>query len=577
MLPACSSAQPVEKEVQPDDFAAVLENIFKTAWAYQDDSVASYLRAQLEHGTANIPPFDMSELRSALRAMRCRKGSDDCGIVAEMVKQASDGYLRKLLNIFNEMRRTADIDPMWRLTLFSMLPKSGDLSLAQNWRPVAILRISYKLFARLVYQRLRRKLDTSQCADQVGFRAERSVDDAFVTVESIFAKSVEWNSPLWCLSLDLSKAFDRIEYQPLFVALREQGLCEDYIALLSSIYMDQRGQVKDSRTFDVQRGVKQGDVLSPLLFNAGLESALRKWKGRIAGCGLLIDAGERLTNIRYADDIMVFAATAEELIWMTEILKDELLKVGLQMNAAKTKVITSECADSPRFLDVAGEFVDVLSAADTHKYLGKKLSGRLQARGAVDLAHRVQVAWMRFHKHRDILLDKQLHIRLRLKFFQSLISPTILFGLSSCALSAGQIRKLDAVQRKMFRTIVGWVRHGHEQWQDTMRRMKQKVESALTLFPIADWSAQLARLQFRLVCRFSKRGDEWPMRASKWYPPATDARAHRNRGRPVVRWDDCLNRFVKQHLDVGTWQEACASRQMFGCEDEFVRFFASAE
>jgi len=91
---------------------------------------------------------------------------------------------------------------------------------------------------------------------------------------------------------------------------------------------------------------------------------------------------------------------------------------------------------------------------------------------------------MRFHKNRDILMDKHLSIYSRLKFFQAVITPTILFGLTSCAMTKSQICSLDVVQRRMFRNIVGWVRHDGEPWDETMRRMRSKVEAGLKRYPI---------------------------------------------------------------------------------------------
>ena len=81
----------------------------------------------------------------------------------------------------------------------------------------------------------------------------------------------------------LRKAFDRIQFGPLFAALREQGVPEGYIHLLGLLYKDQKGTVNGSAFFDILRGVKQGDVISSMLFNAGLETAFRSWKRRL-GC-----------------------------------------------------------------------------------------------------------------------------------------------------------------------------------------------------------------------------------------------------------------------------------------------------
>jgi len=81
-----------------------------------------------------------------------------------------------------------------------------------------------------------------------------------------------------------------------------------YINLFAFLYSDQTGAVRGSRQFPIQRGVKQGDVISPILFNAGLEMAFRRWKAGLGTHGWLLDAlGDRLTNTRFADDIMLYA------------------------------------------------------------------------------------------------------------------------------------------------------------------------------------------------------------------------------------------------------------------------------
>ena len=66
--------------------------------------------------------------------------------------------------------------------------------------------------------------------------------------------------------------------RPLFDALRAQGVDEGYVALITALYKWQVATANGSKEFNIERGVRQGDVLSTLLFNAGIESAMRVWK-----------------------------------------------------------------------------------------------------------------------------------------------------------------------------------------------------------------------------------------------------------------------------------------------------------
>ena len=177
----------------------------------------------------------------------------------------------------------------------------------------------------------------------------------------------------------MRKAFDRLEFTALFTALSDQGLDRAYIELLKLLYLDQPASVANSSFFAIRRGVKQGDVLSPILFNAGLEHAMRKWKLELTNHGILLTEGrQRLTNTRFADDIMIFAKSLSELVEMLELLVKALLDVGLELNLQKTKILTTfpndEIVAHGGSVTVSGQHVDVLKADSAHKYLGRKLS-----------------------------------------------------------------------------------------------------------------------------------------------------------------------------------------------------------
>ena len=99
---------------------------------------------------------------------------------------------------------------------------------------------------------------------------------------------------------------------------------------------------------------------------------MARWKRRIPDCGILVgDPHERLTNSRYADDILVYAKTLEEAVLMMEILIQELSHIGLTLNAAKTKILHTWMPDPGHdmsFVDIAGDMVEILDVDACHTY-----------------------------------------------------------------------------------------------------------------------------------------------------------------------------------------------------------------
>ena len=114
--------------------------------------------------------------------------------------------------------------------------------------------------------------------------------------------------------------------------------------------------------------------------------------------------------------------------------------VGLELNAAKSKILTND-AITYSFLDIADNLVNVVDASEHHKYLGRYLSGEFIFRETIEVNHRIQCAWYKFGQHANILCNRAISIHLRLKLFDAIITPTVLFGIAILPLSATIIRE----------------------------------------------------------------------------------------------------------------------------------------
>ena len=183
----------------------------------------------------DIPLFELVEMQKALGEIGNSRCADKSNVVVEMIKYSDNFFQSILLNYFNEILTTGKVPQNGHVTIFPMLPTNGDLENPSNWRPVAILPILYKIFAKMLYYRLIPIVDQYQPDDQFGFRRDKRIEDIFAILENIIGKTDEWNLPVWMISMDLRKAFDTIKF-PLFTALRKQGVPEAYVQLLAVLY-----------------------------------------------------------------------------------------------------------------------------------------------------------------------------------------------------------------------------------------------------------------------------------------------------------------------------------------------------
>ena len=139
--------------------------------------------------------------------------------------------------------------------------------------------------------------------------------------------------------------------------------------------------------------------------------------------------------------------------------------------------------------------------------------------------------------------NRCINLRGRLRLFAATVSPTVLYGLNTVPMTAAMQSRLDILQRKMLRSIIGWRIDPELDWEENGRRMKRRMERAQASFFMADWSESLAKAKLRLLERLdgaepsSLLGQVW-----HWNPFHT-ARANlqlpfRNVGHPRARWED---------------------------------------
>ena len=243
--------------------------------------------------------------------------------------------------IFNEVPQQRGCTPeAWRRKRIKVTYKKGDVEEAGNYRPICTLPALYKLFSTLLYNRLYPKLDRGQADNQVGFRRTFQTLDHLATFKLLEQRCREWRIKMWTATVDFAKALDTIKHKALWTALAQFGVESHQISLLKRLHADQKATVlTDTESY----------VLSSLLFNtvlqAALEDDLARWREKGMGISLCVLESDCLSNLRFADDVLLLFTSLEQLRNLMCDNKKGTENVGLKIHSEKTKILSSQTSN----------------------------------------------------------------------------------------------------------------------------------------------------------------------------------------------------------------------------------------
>ncbi len=312
---------------------------------YQDlyGSTRQHIQEVPSRTTRNtkIPPILQSEVEEALNSMKDHKAPGIDEITSDILKQGGEEILQQLTQLFNQISEAQKIPASWKEAKIILLFKKGDKADVKNYRPISLLSHLYKIFTKIIQNRIKDALDSNQPREQAGFRAGFSTTDHLHAINQLIEKACEYQLQLCLGFVDYQKAFDSVEHADMFKALRKVNIEEGYVRILEDIYTDAVARIHIdndiSRTVNIQRGVRQGDTLSPKIFTTTIEEVFKK--SDLDG-GINID-GEYLTDLRFADDVALISTSVKDMKKQLSSLNKESKLIGLTMHKDKTKFMTN--------------------------------------------------------------------------------------------------------------------------------------------------------------------------------------------------------------------------------------------
>ena len=498
-------------------------------------------------------PIDMSDIRQvevvvAIKQLKNYKSPGMDGIAPEMLKADEIQTPMKLTELSKHIWRDEATPDEWKNNgIIIRIPKKGDLRDCGNWRGITLSPVVMKVFSKVILNRIEPVIDRILRNEQAGFRRGRGCDDQIFILRHITQQSNELKSPLILCFVDFEKAFDSISRSVLKKILRHYGIPKKIVNIIIDMHSETFCQVMVDGNltdpFEVKSGVLLGRILSPLLFILVIDYVMGKvLEGR--NYGIQWKLNRRLSDLDYADDIVLMASTVAEMQEMLDKLVLEGRKVGLVINRRKTELIKIQSGD-PLDCYVGGE---VLPNSDSFKYLGTIITSN----GSLDreFKERIKKAEQAMGMLRTVWKSNRLTIHSKIKIYISLVRSILIYGHQSWYSTATTDAKFLAFENKALRRILGIKWHQHI--TNAAVREVARVPSVNDFVRLSRW---------RWMGHILRREDSLVQDVPNWKPEG-----RRGRGRPRETW------LRTMHKEVGynNWHELKEMAQERDIWREFI-------
>ena len=255
--------------------------------------------------------------------------------------------------------------------------KKGLVTDKDNYRPVAVTSVVSKIIELILLIRLQNQLET--VCNQFGFKTKHGTDMCVFSLKQIIEYYNSRSSPVYVCYLDASKAFDRINHWCLFNKLIKRGIDPMLIRFLVFWYSNQTFCVRwgniYSPFFTVSNGVRQGGIMSPVLFNIYMDDLSNSLNNSKLGCSM---NGVLINHLMYADDTCIIAPSPSALYKLLGICTNFAQSNFVKFNESKTKCMCFKPKNqSCLYVPDISLNNKVLSFVPSYRYLGVIVNNKL--------------------------------------------------------------------------------------------------------------------------------------------------------------------------------------------------------
>ncbi|CAF4950873.1 unnamed protein product, partial [Rotaria socialis] len=399
------------------------------------------------------PDILESEVKFAIETLANGKAPGHDGIPIECFKTIKEDAVKILTKLCQQIWKTQKWPQDWKTSIFIPIPKNGNSKDCSNYRTIALISHASKIMLKIIQRRLEPFLEREMPATQARLRKGRGTRDQIANIRWLMEKTREYQKEFYLCFIDYSKAFDCVDHEKLWSVLLEMGVPKHLIILMKNLYTNQQASVKtdygNTDWFNIRKGVRQGCILSPYLFNLYAEHIMRKVGIDEAACGIKIGGGN-INNLRYADDTTIMTETAEGLQYLLGKVKEESAAAGLKLNMKKTFVMTNgpiqEFHIDNDQVEIVNELIFLGSSINTDGNCSNEIKRRLL------MGRKATVSLDKLIKSKDISLATKIRIT------KTMVFPVTTYGCESWKIKQADRKKIDAFELWCWRKIprVAW-------------------------------------------------------------------------------------------------------------------------
>ncbi len=535
------------------------------------------------------PPPSELEVRHAIEKLKNHKAAGVDGVYAEMLKVGlyeDEGVTWLVKWVHRVIKRVWEVERVpedWQKAILVPLYKGkGDRSECSNWRGISLLSVVGKVFAHILLERINAVVEGQLSEAQAGFRVGRGCSDQIFTIRRVMEQAAARQMPVYTCYVDLRAAYDSVPREALWrVCRKEYHVDEKLCRLLQALYKDTKSAVRVEGDltdwFNVNTGLRQGCLMSPLLFNVYIDHVLRRaikeveeeekmmwgddWEGRRSGIrieyrmpggrvvrGDLIAGAERVLALLYADDLALIAENADSLKRVVMIFERVTRECGLTISVGKTKqLITLKDPKNPNErqpdvdLTIRGERIERVKE---FVYLGSLIN---EGGGCMrDIQRRVSQAAYRFNKLDGVWKQTAISLKTKVYIYSTTVMSTLLYGAESWTCTGKEYTYLNTFHTKRLRQLAGKKRDEISNERLFKLTGMKPLENYVRYHRLR-WAGHVRRMT----------DDRLPKKVL--FGQVTGGNA--KRGRPKANWTDSLDDDCKYvNILVGKWAKEAECR-----------------